>query len=534
MGVKTMNINRRNILDFLTKPFYVGLLPIVPTLIVYYSNLNRLTLKHCILSSIILLAFYLAINFTIFYFVSIFSEKFKYKIFPIIAVTFIILLLPLFVNNAEPYFYLSVILILVFCFVITMYSETEKFISVFLNTLTISIVFQLAISISISPIWEKRSEIEKITNKAFNSNVDFETTYDLTEKYDDKRDIYYLIFDRYARADVLNHIYKYDNSKFLSELKLRGFTVLDNSFANYQRTTHSLISSLNFSYLDPIENDITLGSSDWVPLYKMLDESKIIRFLKLKNYQIYHFGSWWEPTRQNPNADYSFNWYDMPEVLRVIYENSFILTAVRIIGIKKLDPRWMQYQRSNLMFEKIRNLKKGKPKFIFAHFLLPHPPFVTHETGRFMSIAEAEKRTRKDNYIGQIKHLNKKIIDLIDSILNNSRTKPIIILQSDEGPWPKEFAGEEIKKLGRDVTSVKWSRVDKKILKEKLGIFAAISLPDKNINLPNDTSPVNIFRVVLKNYFGLKMKYLSNRILIFEDNKNLYRFIDVSEVLATE
>ena len=58
----------------------------------------------------------------------------------------------------------------------------------------------------------------------------------------EKPDIYYFIFNRYAHADFMKWIYGHDNEPFLEELRKRGFYVAEKSFANYQRTAHSMVS----------------------------------------------------------------------------------------------------------------------------------------------------------------------------------------------------------------------------------------------------------------------------------------------------
>ena len=48
-----------------------------------------------------------------------------------------------------------------------------------------------------------------------------------------KPDIYYIILDRYANADTLSEIYKFDNEPFLDELEARGFSIAHHAWANY-------------------------------------------------------------------------------------------------------------------------------------------------------------------------------------------------------------------------------------------------------------------------------------------------------------
>jgi len=66
-------------------------------------------------------------------------------------------------------------------------------------------------------------------------------------------DVYYLVFDRYANQETLREFFDYQNDAFLSELEARGFTVARDSWANYGKTSLSLVSSLDLDYLDAAE-----------------------------------------------------------------------------------------------------------------------------------------------------------------------------------------------------------------------------------------------------------------------------------------
>jgi hypothetical protein len=89
----------------------------------------------------------------------------------------------------------------------------------------------------------------------------------LTTTY--RPDIYYIILDGYAREDVLQNIYNFDNSSFVDALKVRGFYIADESRTNYIYTQISLASSLNFEYLDYISFAGGL-SSDWRALGNLI------------------------------------------------------------------------------------------------------------------------------------------------------------------------------------------------------------------------------------------------------------------------
>src|SRR5690606_4975773 len=62
-------------------------------------------------------------------------------------------------------------------------------------------------------------------------------------------DIALIILDGYARQDVLESMYGYDNQPFLDHLRDSGFDVADASVANYSITHLSLAALLNMSYM---------------------------------------------------------------------------------------------------------------------------------------------------------------------------------------------------------------------------------------------------------------------------------------------
>ena len=94
---------------------------------------------------------------------------------------------------------------------------------------------------------------------------------------DELPDIYYIIFDRYPRADSLKDFYDFDNSEFISYLETKGFYVASESNANYLKTAHSLASSLNVDYLsftsDQAEVDNMLSISSLIFLFKKINWS---------------------------------------------------------------------------------------------------------------------------------------------------------------------------------------------------------------------------------------------------------------------
>ena len=90
------------------------------------------------------------------------------------------------------------------------------------------------------------------------------------------------------------------------------------------------------------------------------------------------------------------------------------------------------------------------------------------------------------------------MLQAIDTIVANSETPPIIIIQGDHGPWlqPKD---------------------------KRFWNLTAIYFPGHKNKLYSTISPVNIFRLVFNTYFGGKYDILDDA-SYFSPVPNLYDF----------
>ena len=85
-------------------------------------------------------------------------------------------------------------------------------------------------------------------------------------------------------------------------LEARGFYVARDSFSNYISTGPSLASTFHMDYLDALAADPRVSGNNWHPIFRMLDDNRVGRFLRGRGYEQHQFGSWWVGTYHNPNA----------------------------------------------------------------------------------------------------------------------------------------------------------------------------------------------------------------------------------------
>lgn len=338
------------------------------------------------------------------------------------------------------------------------------------------------------------------------------------------RDIYYIVPDRYGRADTLREQFGFDNTPFLSFLEERGFQVADRSLANYPKTAHSLAASLNMTYLDHLAQQAGPASDDWRHVHALMDDHRVGRFLTEAGYRYVHVGSWFGPTSTSARADVTYR-YDTSSEFTTVLARTTLLTAVgSTLGLGEEEAR--SFFRNNTLFqldrlERLAAHRDGVPTFVFAHLTIPHEPYVFGPDGSFPSEEEVSGRSREDNYARQLRYLNGRLRRLVEYLLAGpDEDDPIIVIQADEGPHPKRYWPIQDHYV--------WPEASEAELRRKLGILNAYYLPGTDVEVAESITPVNSFRTIFDAYFGTRLGRLPDRAVVFHSNQRLYDFTDVT------
>jgi len=400
------------------------------------------------------------------------------------------------------------------------------------NYLNIVAIIALALPIYNILVFLARPAADFRTDRIQRSQ-DSQATHYITG--DQLPDIYYIILDGYARADVLLEVFGYDNSEFLNFLTEKGFYIAQDSRSNYAQTRLSLASSLNIEYINHLTGpteDNPRGSE----LGKLIKESQIRTFLRGLGYRMVSFSSGYAPTEiENADiylspAESTINEFEIlllsNSLGRVLMEKS---PAFNLIARGKYDPlMYLPYttHRARILytFEHLADIPTiPGPKFVFVHILAPHPPFVFGQNGEEIesnpvySLADGSYfQGTRDEYISgyrnQLIYLNKLLEKAIGELITRSKTPPIIILQGDHGSG----------------AFVDWGSVDRTCLKERMSILNAYLLPGGGKSyLYSSITPVNSFRVVFDAYFGTNLGLLEDK-SYFSLWERPYDFIDVT------
>lgn len=343
------------------------------------------------------------------------------------------------------------------------------------------------------------------------------------------RDIFYLVFDRYAGASALEAIYGFDNRPFLDELESRGFFVADAATANYLKTAHSLASTLEMEYLDASALAAEASApDDWTPLYRALQGSHAVeRFLHERGYSYLHLGVRRGATYTNTHADRTFLYGEHTEFSAVLLETT-LLVALEHFGNGEPGGLGGIYGNSSLyqfnVLHQLASARGDQPRFVFAHFLLPHPPYVFNADGSWVTPEQRAVRSNDELYLEQVQYVNSRLVGLLDDLLDRpAEEQPIVLLQADEGPFPDRYA--------RDEEGFAWEQATDEELLQKFSILAAYHVPgltDEGQGVPPDTTPVNSFRLIFNATFDAELPLLPNRNFVFVDQRHIYDLVDVT------
>lgn len=330
--------------------------------------------------------------------------------------------------------------------------------------------------------------------------------------------IFYIILDSYAHEDTLREFYDYDNREFFLFLEGKGFIVADKSLANYPFTFLSLTSSLNMRYLDDLIDKVGRDSKDKTAPYQLIRDNQVVRFLRQYGYKFVLFPSGFQPTTQNENADFIVNNMKWSDAFTLLLLDTTILKPF-VVKIFREDER----ERVLATFRMIPEVDQfiPGPKFILAHFLVPHPPFLFGPQGEKTSYDSMQIKVYGDvwkykkPYLDQLIFVTQKTKEMISRILAESRHEPIIILQSDHGPEYTEG----------------WESPSNNFIREHMRILNAYYLPEAvKPHVYASLSPVNSFRLLFRYFFKADLELLED-ISYFSEQERQYNVFDVTKIL---
>lgn len=305
-----------------------------------------------------------------------------------------------------------------------------------------------------------------------------------------KPDIYLILLDAHTRSDILKKDFNYDNSSFIQDLKDMGFYVAECAQSNYPATKLSVTSTFYADYhkertLYPVYSSLTIETIRSLGY-------KVVTFENRSNGH-FEIGEDMRLSRNQMalgriDLTGGLSEFDMmllkTSFLRIFYDMPQLVPGLDEQMLQKTE-YYEHFQQTHFILDELKRLPDmDGPKFVFAHILVPHPPFIFTADGDFHWAEKA-----KDGYVANTEFIDSQIAQVVDEIIKKSKTPPVIIIMGDHGP------------AGVPVTP-----------QMRMAILNAYYVNDQaRQDLYETITPVNSFRVVFNNYFGTDYPLLEDR-----------------------
>ena len=367
----------------------------------------------------------------------------------------------------------------------------------------------------------------------------------------DDPDIYFIVIDTYARADILETCFHIDNAPFLAKLRRRGFTIADGSYANYGQTLLSIASSLNMEHM--AQNTTLAGkpSPDIKPAVDMIKHSRVAALLKARGYAVLSLSEFWQTELENVDIGFRTGTErskhveidPVPPFCKIVLDmtplgpltpqlSDWLDGEPEIDTSSEDDRKYLAMWKSRRKFFDLLGTmpRQDRPMFVFAHTLGLHAPLFFDRRGNLsderpsfrwepgilelngtrQTLQEYEQR-----YADHLAAINTLTLRAVDTILNNATRPTVIILQGDHGP-----SGFHARTHGEAMA-----------LREQMAIFNACYFSDGPPRaLYPEYSPVNTFRLLFNHYFGTEYPLLPDR-SYFSTWDKPFVFTDVTETV---
>ena len=255
-----------------------------------------------------------------------------------------------------------------------------------------------------------------------------------------------------------------------------------------------MTSSLNLDYIYNAIPHNGPADANLEPIYHALQYSKVRAMLKEQGYQIISFktGYEWDEWRDAdqflyPPLEETPFLYPAIQPFEYVFLQTTALRPLMQNGFLAKERYIEHYNRVNYMLDELPKVaSQPGPKFVYAHFLAPHAPFIYLPDGSInpdynyyiteAGIGADDEHTRV-GYLNNVQYISKQILPVLQQVIANSAQPPIIIVQGDHG-----YVLEE----------------------RKYNNLNAYYFPgDAKQSLYPTITPVNTFRLIFNKYFGM-------------------------------
>ena len=246
------------------------------------------------------------------------------------------------------------------------------------------------------------------------------------------RNVYLVLLDGYQRADSLMEYFGFDNGSFFDDLEERGFTVAGNSHSPYTNTARVVPAILQQRPVeDFLEGDWDDGNEQHRLMMQLINHSPTQEAYEAAGYRTYSIVS----------GATGIDWRTANEVMESPWPSTFERYLLYRGVLRNLVPFDAMHRASVLDgFANLERSAGASPRFVFAHVMSPHHPYVFTADGSPAAPCEQEC----DNHAGppnpiladrlsaQTTYLNQLVLTAVDHIIDVD-PEGIIVVFSDHG-----------------------------------------------------------------------------------------------------
>jgi hypothetical protein len=492
-----------------TNPLYLVLLPVFFVLHGYLENFGFVSLQDAALLCFSYILLTISINFFSYIF---FRNWTKAAVITVVWMSFFFFfgaLHEFLKEHASLRFFsrYSFLLSAIFFVLVIIFIQLKKVRKPFLrSTMFLNVLFIIYIAIDLGGVLIKTTNPHGQTLSVY--GFARENKYQTCDTCR-KPDIYFLLMDEYSSSLALKEKFNFDNN-LDSFLLAQHFQVQSKSRSNYNFTAFSMSATLNMSFIEGIQNIKAVTADDYATCGILVRDNEVIKFLDAHGYEILNY-SVFDLAGNPAMVEQSF----LPLKTKLITDRTLFARMNKDIGwllmtyypFKLFRRNYILKHRDNNkkfqeLVEKSAKEKNTKPRFIYAHFYMPHPPYYYDRYGRETDNSILYKEFKSDpalSYLDYLIYTNDRIKEMVTAIRQND-PQAIIILMSDHGyrkavdktPEPKHFFQN----------------------------LNAVYFPDGNYTgLYDSITNVNMFRVILNKTFHQHFSLLPDSSVFLKDKK---------------
>jgi hypothetical protein len=317
-------------------------------------------------------------------------------------------------------------------------------------------------------------------------------------------DVYFILLDKYARSDALMNTYDYDNGTFIEGLEDLGFWVADCSRSNYAFTVMSLSSELNMAYIEDLTDNPSLKTTT-----ALIQNNAVHQAFEEIGYTTIAFdmGFSWGNMKDSDHYYESYpedieSWNLDP--FEIMYLKSTLGTLIfdarsglgQQVTLSDLEQK---AERTRLILNVLPEIPQmPEPKFVHAHIINPHPPYVFNADGSLNP--DAEDTPDSEGYPTQLEYLEPRVLAAVTEIIETSEQPPIIIIEGDHA-FGKKYVTSNL---------------------------LALYLPGYDTDtLDGHMTLVNVFPLIFNTYFGTEIEALPD--ISYTHTKDWYESVPLEE-----